>query len=438
MMSRPARSWSRMASRVASSCASCSHSGATRHSSIARTRGGKALGELGTVRAASPAGHREPTRLVGRIGSIGVTLRDRKVWFRISTRCGCDLRENLFRKSKPESPMGEAHGPQTGRRQRISLDAGPRPVGAARLRPRAPADDLERRVAGPRPSCPPAAARRCLNTLVQLGYVAKHHRQFLLRPEVMSFASAYLDSMSLGELVRPASAGRARRDRRQLLALGCSRAMTCSISSMSRPTGWSASPPASARATPAYATSMGPRASSPSRPTTVRSHYLATRDLEAVHRAYRDVQDRAQAPSRRNAQDRLCGDPGRARLRPGLAFGSHPLDDRGRSMAAINCSTSTLARGAGGADPHPPAGAAQRRALRRIRAARASPISCARSIRTERRRQNRLVSSKPHETGWPLNRKPPVEYSVLYFSSNRFLDQAVSSQLSVLDADAQG
>src|SRR5665213_1776400 len=49
----------------------------------------------------------------------------------------------------------------------------------------------------------PAAARRCLNTLVKLGYVAKHHRHFLLRPEVMSFASAYLDSMSLGELVRP-------------------------------------------------------------------------------------------------------------------------------------------------------------------------------------------------------------------------------------------
>lgn len=54
-----------------------------------------------------------------------------------------------------------------------------------------------------RTSLSPAAARRCLNTLARLGYVAKHHRQFLLRPEVMSFASAYLDSMSLGELVRP-------------------------------------------------------------------------------------------------------------------------------------------------------------------------------------------------------------------------------------------
>src|ERR1700743_1735942 len=52
-------------------------------------------------------------------------------------------------------------------------------------------------------SLSPAPARRCLNALVKLGYIAKHHRHFLLRPEVMSFASAYLDSMSLGELVRP-------------------------------------------------------------------------------------------------------------------------------------------------------------------------------------------------------------------------------------------
>ena len=33
----------------------------------------------------------------------------------------------------------------------------------------------------------PAVARRCLNTLVKLGYVAKHGRRFLLRPEVLAF-----------------------------------------------------------------------------------------------------------------------------------------------------------------------------------------------------------------------------------------------------------
>lgn len=48
-----------------------------------------------------------------------------------------------------------------------------------------------------------AAARRCLNTLEHLGYVARRDRRFLLRPEVLLFASAYTDSMHLEEAVRP-------------------------------------------------------------------------------------------------------------------------------------------------------------------------------------------------------------------------------------------
>jgi IclR family pca regulon transcriptional regulator len=49
----------------------------------------------------------------------------------------------------------------------------------------------------------PAVARRCLNTLVQLGYVGKEGKLFLLTPEVMGFASAFLESMNLEEVVRP-------------------------------------------------------------------------------------------------------------------------------------------------------------------------------------------------------------------------------------------
>jgi IclR family pca regulon transcriptional regulator len=49
----------------------------------------------------------------------------------------------------------------------------------------------------------PAVARRCLNTLVQLGYVAKYGRRFLLRPEVLVFGSAYLSSMSLETVALP-------------------------------------------------------------------------------------------------------------------------------------------------------------------------------------------------------------------------------------------
>lgn len=49
----------------------------------------------------------------------------------------------------------------------------------------------------------PAVARRCLHTLVKLGYVGKKDKLFLLTPEVMGFASAFLESMNLEEVVRP-------------------------------------------------------------------------------------------------------------------------------------------------------------------------------------------------------------------------------------------
>ncbi len=52
-------------------------------------------------------------------------------------------------------------------------------------------------------SLSPAVARRCLNTLVHLGYVGKKGRRFLLTPEVIGFASAFLESMNVEGVVRP-------------------------------------------------------------------------------------------------------------------------------------------------------------------------------------------------------------------------------------------
>lgn len=49
----------------------------------------------------------------------------------------------------------------------------------------------------------PAVVRRCLHTLIHLGYVSQKGKLFLLRPEVIAFASAYLESMNLEEVVRP-------------------------------------------------------------------------------------------------------------------------------------------------------------------------------------------------------------------------------------------
>ncbi len=49
----------------------------------------------------------------------------------------------------------------------------------------------------------PAVVRRCLNTLMHLGYIGKNGKLFLLRPEVMTIASAYLESMNLEEAAQP-------------------------------------------------------------------------------------------------------------------------------------------------------------------------------------------------------------------------------------------
>lgn len=49
----------------------------------------------------------------------------------------------------------------------------------------------------------PAVARRCLNTLEKLGYVARRGRKFLLRPEVLSFGWSYISSMNLEGIALP-------------------------------------------------------------------------------------------------------------------------------------------------------------------------------------------------------------------------------------------
>lgn len=48
----------------------------------------------------------------------------------------------------------------------------------------------------------PATARRCLLTLIELGYVMQSGRNFLLRPKVLELGAAYLDSMNIEMLTR--------------------------------------------------------------------------------------------------------------------------------------------------------------------------------------------------------------------------------------------
>jgi IclR family pca regulon transcriptional regulator len=184
----------------------------------------------------------------------------------------------------------------------------------------------------------PASARRCLNTLVRLGYVAKHHRQFLLRPEVMSFASAYLDSMSLGELVRPhlQAVRDATGDSSSLAVLSGKDVLYLVHVSTNRMVRLAAGV---GTRFPAYATSLG-RAILAFETPAAREDYLDvatfasfTAHTVTTRNELSEVLARARANGYAATQDEL--DYGL------ISIATPILDADGRAVAAINCSTST-------------------------------------------------------------------------------------------------
>ena len=184
----------------------------------------------------------------------------------------------------------------------------------------------------------PAAARRCLNTLVKLGYVAKHRRHFLLRPEVMSFASAYLDSMSLGEIVRPhlQAVRDETGDSSSLAVLSGYDILYLVHVSTNRMVRLAAG---IGTRFPAYAASLG-RALLAFEGEDVRNHYLDTCRFErftehtvSSRQELKAVLDDARKKGYSAIEDELDY---------GLVSIAVPiLDESGRSIAAINCSTST-------------------------------------------------------------------------------------------------
>jgi len=49
----------------------------------------------------------------------------------------------------------------------------------------------------------PAVARRCLLTLVELGYVGKDNNEFLLRPAVLELSTPFIESFNIENVIRP-------------------------------------------------------------------------------------------------------------------------------------------------------------------------------------------------------------------------------------------
>jgi IclR family pca regulon transcriptional regulator len=184
----------------------------------------------------------------------------------------------------------------------------------------------------------PAVARRCLNTLVKLGYVARHGRKFLLRPEVLSFGSAYLASMNIEEVAVP-----------QLQAL---RDETGDSSSMAVLSGHdilylahvSTNRRIRLRAGvgtrfPAYATSLG-RVLLAWQPDDWLSDYLDRAELVAL--TEHTIVSKAKLKARLREVRAAGFESVQDELDYGIVSIAVPVFDRERNIAAaINCSTST-------------------------------------------------------------------------------------------------
>jgi IclR family pca regulon transcriptional regulator len=184
----------------------------------------------------------------------------------------------------------------------------------------------------------PAVARRCLNTLFHLGYVGKQGRLFLLRPEVMAFASAYLESMNLEEIARPflqvvrdrtgdssSLTVLAHHDILYLMHVSTNRRIRLAAGVGTR--------------FPAYATSMG-RVLLAHQSKEIREHYLHTAELKPLTdktvtsiTRLRAILNKARRDGYASVQDELDY---------GIVSVAVPvLNDTGEVIAAINCSTST-------------------------------------------------------------------------------------------------
>lgn len=184
----------------------------------------------------------------------------------------------------------------------------------------------------------PAVARRCLNTLEHLGYVARRERRFLLRPEVMLFASAYTDSMHLEEIVRPhlqeirdstgdssSLAVLADHDVLYLVHVSTSRMVRLAAGAGTR--------------FPAYATSLG-RILLANLDDSALQAYLAAATLRPL--TEHTVTDVAQLGGILREARRLDYASVEDELDYGIVSVAVPIRDQdGRAIAAINCSTAT-------------------------------------------------------------------------------------------------
>lgn len=223
----------------------------------------------------------------------------------------------------------------------------------------------------------PATARRCLHTLVKLGYATRRNKLFLLRPAVVAFASAYLESANLEQIVRPHLQDVRDRtgDSSSLAVLAEAEILYLVHVSTNR---MIRVPAAVGTRFPAYPTSLG-RALLAHQPAAALEAYLRrtpfvalTEKTETSRAALRRILARVRGDGYASVQDELDY---------GIVSIAVPVfDASGEALAAINCSTSTA------------------RADRKTMIATRLPLlrAAARNIEAEMRRYPMLAHSLGH------------------------------------------
>lgn len=184
----------------------------------------------------------------------------------------------------------------------------------------------------------PAVARRCLKTLVEIGYVGQHQRKFLLRPSVLTIGSAFLASMQIEQVVLPPLQGLRDQtgDSASLAVLtGCDILYVAHVSTDRR---FRVAANVGTRF-PFHATSLG-KALAAYLPADEREVLLAAAPFQRF--TERTTTERAAMEERLALIASRGYDSALDELDYGIVSVAVPLFGRdGRVIAAINCSTST-------------------------------------------------------------------------------------------------
>lgn len=185
----------------------------------------------------------------------------------------------------------------------------------------------------------PAAARRSLLTLQELGFVTTHGRRFLLTPRVLRLSEAFLSSVSMQEVMQQflQMAVDATGDSSSVAVLDGTEIMY--VASVSAQRNYQLTPTIGTRY-PAYCTSLG-RAILAHSPAAVVDRSLDAGPLVKL------TEHTQTDPARIRERLALARETGIAGIQDELAYGvvsvAMPILDRqGVAIGAVNCSTSPL------------------------------------------------------------------------------------------------